>query len=106
MPARKNGRADSDMLTVGQVAEWINVHPNTVRRWAQQGVLTSYRIGSRGDRRFLREDVQRLLNGGPDIEWTPAMRRAMRERGNGHQNGNHTDLVKSTPPPRTLVISQ
>ncbi len=49
------------LLTVNQVAGWLNVHPNTVRRWDRQGVLVTYRIGTRGDRRFLHSDVEQLL---------------------------------------------
>lgn len=45
------------MLTAKEVAKLLNVHINTVRRWSKQGVLKSYRIGPRGDRRFKREDV-------------------------------------------------
>jgi excisionase family DNA binding protein len=53
----------SDLLTVGQAATLLNVHANTVRRWAQQGVLHAYRIGTRRDRRFRRSDVDGLLRG-------------------------------------------
>ena len=63
MAGRRNGDWNTELLTVGQVAAWINIHPNTVRRWAEQGVLNSYRIGSRGDRRFLRSEIEELLNG-------------------------------------------
>jgi hypothetical protein len=31
-----------------------------VRRWADKGILKVYRIGSRGDRRFKREDIDSL----------------------------------------------
>ena len=48
-------------MTVDQVAGRLNVHPNTVRRWSQNGVMNAYRIGTRGDRRFHRSDVERLL---------------------------------------------
>ena len=50
------------MLTTSEVARILNVHINTVRRWSNQGDIKSYRIGSRGDRRFRREDVNALLN--------------------------------------------
>jgi excisionase family DNA binding protein len=50
------------MLTTSEVARILNVHINTVRRWSNQGTLKSYRIGSRGDRRFRREDVDALFN--------------------------------------------
>jgi excisionase family DNA binding protein len=50
------------MLTTSEVARILNVHINTVRRWSNQGTLKSYRIGSRGDRRFRKEDVDALFN--------------------------------------------
>jgi len=49
------------MLTTSEVAHLLNVHINTVRRWSNQGTLRTYRIGSRGDRRFEREDVVNFL---------------------------------------------
>ena len=45
------------MLTTSEVARMLSVHINTVRRWSNQGILKSYRIGSRGDRRFKKEDI-------------------------------------------------
>ncbi len=45
------------MLTTSEVAYLLNVHINTVRRWSNQGILKAYRLGSRGDRRFIREDI-------------------------------------------------
>ncbi len=49
------------MLTTSDVARLINVHINTVRRWSNQRILKAYRIGSRGDRRFRREDIVSFL---------------------------------------------
>jgi len=50
------------MLTVREVAEMLHMHTNTVRRWADRGVIRAYRISYRGDRRFRRDDVTRLRN--------------------------------------------
>ena len=50
------------MLTTSEVARLLNVHINTVRRWSNQGVLKTYRIGARGDRRFRREDIASFLS--------------------------------------------
>jgi excisionase family DNA binding protein len=52
----------SRMLTTSGVAKMLYVHINTVRRWSDQGILKPYRIGPRGDRRFLREDIIQYLN--------------------------------------------
>lgn len=60
------------MLTTRDVAQLLGLHINTVRRWNSKGVLKSlksYRIGSRGDRRFKREDVDDFLKGGE--MWQP-----------------------------------
>lgn len=50
------------MLTTRQVADMLNVHINTVRRWNNQGVLKAYRVSSRRDRRFLQSDVDDFLS--------------------------------------------
>ncbi len=48
-------------LSTGEVALLLNIHTNTVRRWSRSGILKTYRVGPRGDRRFMRRDVQRLF---------------------------------------------
>lgn len=58
-----NGR-DGTLLTVSQVAEMLNAHPHSVRRWADMGLLPAYRIGVRGDRRFIVSDVDDFLAAG------------------------------------------
>jgi excisionase family DNA binding protein len=50
------------MLTTSEVARILSVHINTVRRWSNQGILKSYRIGSRGDRRFRKEDIDNFFS--------------------------------------------
>ncbi len=54
------------MLTVNEVARLLRVHPNSVRRWANQGLIMAYRIGVRGDRRFRPDDVDQFLE-----SWEP-----------------------------------
>ena len=49
------------MLTTREVAQLINVHINTVRRWSNQGILRAYHVGPRGDRRFKRRDIEKFL---------------------------------------------
>jgi excisionase family DNA binding protein len=54
-------REINPMLTSNEVARLLNVHINTVRRWSNSGILRAYRIGTRGDRRFVRIDVLNFL---------------------------------------------
>lgn len=50
-----------NLLTTTEVAQMLRVHPNTVRKWVTRGLLHAYRLGSRGDRRFAPEEVERFL---------------------------------------------
>jgi excisionase family DNA binding protein len=52
----------SPMLTVKDVARFLNIHTNTVRRWSDNDILKAYRITPRGDRRFRKEDIDRFLS--------------------------------------------
>ena len=50
------------MITVQELASILHVHANTVRHWSDEGLLKSYRIGPRGDRRFSWEDIRNFLH--------------------------------------------
>ena len=51
-----------NMLTIGEVAQLLHVHINTVRRWDNQGIIKAYRIGPRGVRRFRQQDITTFLS--------------------------------------------
>ncbi len=53
------------LMTTSQVAHLLHVHPNTVRKWVSEGLLSAYRLGPRGDRRFTHEEIDRFLRAGP-----------------------------------------
>jgi|GEM_PF-3465777 excisionase family DNA binding protein len=52
---------NNPVLTVSEAAAMLNAHPNSVRRWAEIGLLPYFRLGLRGDRRFHIEDIERLM---------------------------------------------
>ena len=52
---------DEEMLQVKEVAQMLGIHPNTVRIWADSGVLLCFRVGPRRDRRIPKSAIQRLL---------------------------------------------
>ena len=51
---------DPMMVTAVEVADMLHVHVNTVKR-IPAADLPYYRIGNRGDRRYLIRDVQSYL---------------------------------------------
>ncbi len=59
-PTRDAGDS-ATLVSVAQAAALLGVHPNTLRTWTEAGRLTAFRINSRGDRRYRRADVTRLL---------------------------------------------
>jgi len=52
---------NESIMTTSEVAYFLRVHPNTVRHWTNKGLLPSFRLGTRRDRRFRREDVNDFL---------------------------------------------
>ena len=50
-----------DLLTIREVADLLRVSPLTIKRWGKKGKLPAIRINSRGDRRYRKEVILRLL---------------------------------------------
>ncbi len=50
-----------DLMTIREVADLLRVSPLTIKRWGKRGKLPAIRINSRGDRRYKKEVVERLL---------------------------------------------
>ena len=53
--------ATDSMMTIAEVSRILHVHPNTLRRWADKGVIRSYCITPRGDRRFVTRDIKEFI---------------------------------------------
>src|SRR5687767_12583968 len=50
-----------EFMTTGEAAKWCGVHFRTVLRWCERGVLPSYKLPGRGDRRIRVEDFLKFL---------------------------------------------
>jgi excisionase family DNA binding protein len=60
-PDRTIAKEIEPMLTTIEVSRLLHVHPNTLRRWSDNGIIRTYRIGPRADRRFRQDDITRFL---------------------------------------------
>ena len=58
-----SGNLHDNMLTISEVSRLLHVHPNTLRRWSDQGLIKSYCITPRSDRRFMPRDIDQFLAG-------------------------------------------
>lgn len=58
---RRRSADPQGLLSTTDVAEFLHVHPNTVRRWSDAGMIPAYRIGKRLDRRFHKTDLGKFL---------------------------------------------
>jgi excisionase family DNA binding protein len=49
------------LLTAREAAELLHTHISTIGRWSRSGLLKSYRVGSRGHRRYKLGDIYACL---------------------------------------------
>lgn len=61
MRNKKQDKQLPKLLTIQQVAEVLNVHTETLRRWDKSGRLKAVRLGPRGDRRYNKANIEKLL---------------------------------------------
>ena len=59
--------AEHELLTPGEVAVMFRVNPKTVTRWARAGRISAIRTMG-GHRRFRASEIQRFLDGVPELE--------------------------------------
>jgi excisionase family DNA binding protein len=57
----KRADATGNWLTIQEAADYLAVHPNTLRRYVSEGKLRGYRSGGIRDLRFRREDLDASL---------------------------------------------
>ena len=51
-----------ELLSIGQVAEIFNIHPDTLRNWEKEGILVPMRAGKRGDRKYRPQDIKAIVD--------------------------------------------
>ena len=52
----------AELLTIKETAQTLKVHEETLRSWDNEAKLKAIRINKRGDRRYKKEDLLKLIN--------------------------------------------
>ena len=68
----------SDYLTVGEAAEYLGVHPDSLRRWDRSGKLKARRNPITGFRLYTRDELGAILERASRPEATRARKRRRR----------------------------
>lgn len=50
------------LLKIREAAQMLSVNPETLRRWDRSGKLKAIIISKRGDRRYRKEDIEKIIN--------------------------------------------
>lgn len=50
-----------DIMTPSEVADYLSISYMSLKRWTKAGRLNCIRINERGDRRYLRTEIEKLL---------------------------------------------
>jgi excisionase family DNA binding protein len=51
-----------ELLTISEVTQLLNVHPNTLRNWEKEGLINVVRIGPRRDRRYEKQMIKKMMH--------------------------------------------
>lgn len=61
MKKKQQNEIDGQLLNVQKAAAFLDVSSNTIRRWAQTKKLRGLKVGTRGDWRFTKVDLLKLV---------------------------------------------
>lgn len=51
-----------ELLTISEATQLLNVHPNTLRNWEKEGLISVIRIGPRRDRRYEKQVIKQIMH--------------------------------------------
>ncbi len=52
---------EGKLLSISQVAKIFGIHQDTLRNWEKNGQITPLRVGTRGDRKYRPEDLEKIM---------------------------------------------
>lgn len=64
MPKKTGKHGIPQLLSLKEASEILKCHPNTLRQWDKKGILKAVRFGQRGDRKYRKEDLIKVMSDG------------------------------------------
>lgn len=61
MASKSSTSKSKGLISLKEAARILNVHPETLRRWDNQGRLKAIKVGSRKDRKYRPADIVKIL---------------------------------------------
>lgn len=61
MKTKQKVKKEDPIITISEAAKVLHCHPNTLRKWDNSGFLKAIRFGKRGDRRYRKSVILKLL---------------------------------------------
>ena len=58
----KKTDGEDKLLSISQVAKTFGIHQDTLRNWEKKGLITPLRVGTRGDRKYRPEDLEKIMD--------------------------------------------
>lgn len=62
VPSQSTTLRDLHLVSVSEAADILKIHRNTVRIWCDAGLIQTYRVGPRRDRRIPMDALRQVLN--------------------------------------------
>jgi len=56
-----NKSSGGKLLSISQVAKIFGIHQDTLRNWEKKGLITPLRVGTREDRKYRPEDLEKIM---------------------------------------------
>ena len=57
----KKSETEKKLLSISEVSKIFGIHQDTLRNWEKKGLISPLRVGTRGDRKYRPEDLEKIM---------------------------------------------
>ena len=67
MNSRATALNGKEKMTVAEAAQYLEVHPESIRRWIRAGKIPAARVGNLGNYTLYKDELEKLMKSKPSI---------------------------------------